>query len=128
MTELYRRRFPATPGAVPLVRHDLIDALNRVGLTDATLHPRIALTLTEATTNAVRHAYSPDRPDGHVEVTVTRASDNLTVMVRDEGVGMDDGMPPPGSGLGFAIMTSETQNLAVKSDGDGTIVALRFSI
>jgi hypothetical protein len=37
-------------------------------------------------------------------------------------------MPPPGSGLGFAIMTSETQDLAVKSDGAGTIVALRFSI
>jgi hypothetical protein len=49
-------------------------------------------------------------------------------MVKDEGQGMDRGMPPPGPGLGFAIMTSETQNLAVKSDGDGTIVALRFSI
>jgi anti-sigma regulatory factor (Ser/Thr protein kinase) len=128
MAELYRRRFRATPQAVPLGRHEVIDALNRVGLTDATLHARIALALSEATTNAVRHAYPPDHADGHIEVTATRASDSLTVMVKDEGQGMDNGMPPPGSGLRFAIMTSETQDLAVKSDGAGTIVALRFSL
>jgi hypothetical protein len=42
-------------------------------------------------------AYPPDRNDGKVEVTVTRASDSVTATVSDEGLGM--GKPHARSGV-----------------------------
>jgi anti-sigma regulatory factor (Ser/Thr protein kinase) len=59
MTELYRRRFPATPQSVPLARHDVVDAVTHAGLTDARARAALALAVTEALSNAVRHAYPP---------------------------------------------------------------------
>jgi anti-sigma regulatory factor (Ser/Thr protein kinase) len=128
MAELYRRRFPATPEAVPLARHDVLDILDQAGLADPTLRANVALAVSEATTNAVRHAYPPDRIDGHVDIAVTRAHDSVTVTVSDEGLGMDSRISPQGSGLGLLIMSAEAQDVAVKSDQAGTTVALRFTM
>jgi anti-sigma regulatory factor (Ser/Thr protein kinase) len=129
MTELYRRRFPATPEAVPVARHEVIDALTHAGLTSAALHANVALAVSEVVGNAVRHAYPPDRIDGHVDVAVTRADDNLTVTISDGGLGMEPRLPTQDSaGLGLAIMSAQAANLAVESDTTGTTVALGFSI
>lgn len=46
----------ATPDMVPVARHDVIDTLTPAGLTDPGLPAHVALALTEATANAVRHA------------------------------------------------------------------------
>jgi serine/threonine-protein kinase RsbW len=128
MAELYRRRLPATPQAVPLARHDVLDTLAQVGLADPTLRTNIALAVSEATSNAVRHAYPPDRIDGQLDIAVTRAHDSVTVTVSDEGLGMDSRMSPRGSGLGLLIMSAEAQDVAVKTDQGGTTVALRFTM
>lgn len=129
MTELYRRRFPATPEAVPAARHEVIEALAQAGLTSAELHANVASAVSEAVGNAVRHAYPPDRIDGHVDVAVTRADDSLTVTISDEGLGMEPRLPTQDSaGLGLAIMSAQAGNLAVESDTTGTTVALDFSI
>jgi serine/threonine-protein kinase RsbW len=128
MAELYRRRFAATPKAVPLARHDVIDTLAEAGLADPALRANIALAVSEATSNAVRHAYPPDRIDGHVDIAVTRTDDSVTVTVSDEGLGMDSRISPQGSGLGLSIMSAEAQDIAVTSDQAGTTVALRFAI
>jgi serine/threonine-protein kinase RsbW len=128
MAELYRRRFPATPEMVPVARHDVIDALTQAGLTDPGLHAHVALALTEATANAVRHAYPADRTERPVEVTVTRSTDVLLVTVADEGLGMDSRMPTGSGGMGLAIMGGQTQDLAIESDHAGTLVKLQFGI
>jgi anti-sigma regulatory factor (Ser/Thr protein kinase) len=128
MAELYRRRYSATRDAVPRARHDIIATLTQAGLTDARLHANVALAVSEATGNAVRHAYSPAGTDGHVEVTVTRATDILIVTVKDEGSGMDNSMPTEGGGLGLSIMSAQTRDLAIESNETGTTVKLRFRI
>lgn len=128
MAELYRRRFPAAPEAVPSARHDVMDTLTQAGLTDVSLRAKVALAVTEATANAVRHAYPPDCTDGHVDVAVARTSDSLTVTVSDEGLGVRSGAPSHGSGLGLSIMTAEAQEVAVETGESGTVVALWFDI
>ena len=128
MADLYRGRFSATPQAVPAARREVLAALTQAGLTDAELHARVALAVSEATGNAVRHAYPPDQADGHVEVAVTRAGDTVIITVSDEGLGMDSHTSAEGSGLGLLLMRDQTQDLAVESDGNGTRVALHFSV
>ena len=128
MAELYRRRFPATPDMVPVARHDVLDTLTQAGLTDAGLHAKVALAVTEATANAVRHAYPADRTDGPVEVAVTQTGDSLLVTVEDEGLGMDNRMPTKAGGMGLALMGDQTRNLAIESGRTGTVVKLRFGI
>lgn len=124
MSELCRTRFPAAPEAVPGARHAVVDSLAQAGLTDPGLHGRVALAVSEATANAVRHACPPGRTDGVVEVAVTRTGGTLTITVRDNG----RGVAGRGSGLGMSIMTAVAQDVAMQSGESGTVVTLRFSI
>jgi two-component sensor histidine kinase len=127
MFELYRERLSATPAAVRLARHGVSDALVRAGIADAALLADIALTVSEATTNAVRHAY-PDGSDGHVDVTVARTAESIIITVRDEGGGMNEALPETrGLGVGLALMYSQTERLEIESDSAGTVVTLHFT-
>ena len=128
MAELYRRRFRATPDMVPVARHDVRDALVQAGLIDPGLHANVALAVTEATANAVRHAYPADHAERPVEVTVTRATDILLVTVEDEGRGMVNRTPSEIGGMGLAIMGDQSRDLAIESDSSGTLVTLRFGV
>jgi anti-sigma regulatory factor (Ser/Thr protein kinase) len=127
MGEVYRQRLPATPAAVPLVRHGVSDALVRAGVADPALLADIALTVSEATTNAVRHAYPPGS-GGHVDVTAIQTAHNVIVTVRDEGGGMLEALQDsPKQGVGLALMNSQTEHLEIASDGTETIVTLHFA-
>jgi anti-sigma regulatory factor (Ser/Thr protein kinase) len=129
MAELFRRRYPANRSAVPRARHDILDVLTEAGLPDPSLRANVALAVSEATGNAVRHAYPPDHAAGHVEVTVTREPDTVTVTVCDQGSGMDHSLSTEqGAGLGLLIMRRQSRNLAIESDETGTIVELRFGV
>lgn len=128
MAELYRRRFPATPDMVPVARHDVRDALIRAGLTDPGLHANVALAVTEATANAVRHAYPADHAERPVEVTVTRSTDALVVTVEDEGSGIADGPATEAGGMGLAIMGDQSRDLSIDTGDTGTRVRLSFGI
>ena len=66
----------------------------------------LALALTELVTNAVEHGLA-GRDDGKVEIVATRTDELLTVEVRDNGVGLDEGKV--GSGLGTQIVRTLIQ-------------------
>jgi two-component system, sensor histidine kinase PdtaS len=86
----------------------------------------VALTVSEAVGNAVRHAYPADL-EGSVEVEADVEQRELVVYVRDEGVGMRDPSEDPGLGLGMTIMGALGQlRVGPRSDGPGTQVVLRF--
>jgi anti-sigma regulatory factor (Ser/Thr protein kinase) len=127
MLELYHERLPATPAAVRLVRHGVSDALTEAGVSDVGLLADIALAVSEATTNAVRHAY-PAGTDGHIEVIVIRTAERIAITVSDEGAGMEDALNHTGGlGVGLALMNSQTERLDIASDTTGTIVTLHFA-
>src|SRR3954452_4367281 len=61
----------------------------------------IALAVTEATTNAVLHAYRDSDEPGTVTVTAERENEHVCLYVRDEGSGLAPRVDSPGLGLGL---------------------------
>jgi anti-sigma regulatory factor (Ser/Thr protein kinase) len=97
-----------------------------MGFHDPDLHSKVSLALTEATGNAVRHAY-PEGATGDVHVAVDRTAEGIVIVVGDHGVGMRNGDGNAGSlGVGLMLMRAETASLAIESDATGTTVTLRF--
>lgn len=127
-SELYRERFPATPQAVRRARHDVLEALARSGFDDPQLLSDVALTVSEAVANAVRHAYPADDSAGEIDVTLTQAGEHIIVTVQDTGVGIGTHSSSDGLGLGLPIMHAQTDHLDVTSDTTGTTLSLRFKL
>jgi anti-sigma regulatory factor (Ser/Thr protein kinase) len=125
VSALFSRRYPADPESVRVARHAVLDALSAAGFRDADLHFKVALALTEATANVVRHAY-PHNAGGFLDVIVDRTADGVVISVADHGGGMDTNIGVPGLGVGLAIMRAQTTSLGVESDTSGTVVTLHF--
>jgi anti-sigma regulatory factor (Ser/Thr protein kinase) len=87
VTTLFLDRYPAERDSIPAARHAVIEALSGTGFSDPDLHSKVSLALTEATGNAVRHAY-PEGVTGHVDVAVDRTADGIVIVVSDHGGGM----------------------------------------
>ena len=108
-----------------MARHDVLDALMAAGFADPDLQSRVALALSEATGNVVRHAY-PQARDEYFEVVVNQIAGAVVIAVTDHGVGMDTRIGLPGMGLGLAIMRAQTTTVGIESNGSGTVVTLHF--
>jgi len=93
----------------------------------------IKTVVSEAVTNAIIHGYE-ENPHGLVELNVVLDGNLLKVVIKDNGVGIDDieqakqplfttKQEEERSGLGFMIMESFTDRFAVVSElGVGTTV------
>ncbi len=124
--EVFKQRVRATIDAVPAIRRDVRSFLRRRGVSDeSTLHA-IALAVTEAVANVVRHAYPGG--SGDVEVTAERRASHVEIQVRDAGVGIQEASAAPGAGYGLQIIRSEASDCAVHTGGRGTTVDLRFDL
>jgi anti-sigma regulatory factor (Ser/Thr protein kinase) len=124
----FSERYPASGSSVPLARHDVIRALTAAGFTDPDLHSRVALALSEATGNVVRHAY-PHDGNGHMQVVVNETGGAVVIAVTDYGVGVNNADTPNGlfsMGSGLALMRTQTSNLEIDADTSGTIITLHF--
>ena len=88
----------------------------------------VRLCVSEAVTNVVRHAYGRRR--GRVDIVVERDADELTVVVRDTGVGI----PPPGRrgdshGFGLKIIDELARESTISRPAEGgTEVAMALDL
>jgi serine/threonine-protein kinase RsbW len=88
----------------------------------------IALAVTEATTNAVLHAYR-DADAGSVMVEIERCDEFLCLYVRDEGSGLAPRVDSPGLGLGLGLIAQVSDGADVRSPAlGGTEIAMRFNL
>lgn len=118
--------YPAGPDAVGRARHTLSKFAVAAGA-DREQVDAVALAASEAVTNAVLHAYR-DKP-GSVHVTAAVVSEELWVLVGDDGVGLEPGPERPGLGLGLALIAQVSDELAVVSRAGGGIeVRMRFDL
>lgn len=91
----------------------------------------LALALTELVTNAVEHGLA-GRADGKVEIIAKRKEENLTIRVRDNGVGLPEGKV--GSGLGTQIVRTLIQGELSGTidwhtlEGEGTEVTIEVPL
>ena len=117
-----QQRVPADPDQVPRLRH-AATSFAAPYCDDDTLQA-VALVVTEACSNVVRHAY----PEGHGEFTLTARLDGIDIVfeVVDQGVGLDGSPPAEGLGMGLMLMR-RLAHAQITSNGQGTRVELRFS-
>jgi two-component sensor histidine kinase len=93
----------------------------------------LGLLVTEAITNAYKHAFE-GRLEGKIAVRVVRDSDKtLTLSITDDGVGFDPAtVGGDGLGLGRSLIEAFARQLhgelQVKSDRGGTEVQVRFAV
>ena len=89
----------------------------------------IALAITEATTNAVLHAYRDRDTPGAVAITAEAELEHVTFTVRDEGSGLAPRVDSPGLGLGLGLIAQVADAADVRTpETGGTEVVMRFAI
>ena len=101
-------------------QHIDIDFVGKFGMMPAQDATPLSLVLTELITNSVEHGFE-GRKEGHITISVGRSGSNLSVIVEDDGTGLDTeaqgGMArSSGSGLGTQII-----NTFVTNDFGGTV-------
>ena len=88
------------------------------------------LTLTEACSNAVRHAYPGG--DGTLVASIDVRDGAFHTLVRDAGRGMETVPPPPsrqGGGLGLKVIDALVDDVEIRSErGLGTEIAMALEI
>jgi anti-sigma regulatory factor (Ser/Thr protein kinase) len=120
-TSRVQQRVPADADQVPRIRH-AATAFAAAHCDDET-RMAVALAVTEACTNVVRHAY----PQGHGNLTLTARLDGpgLVFEVIDHGIGITAPSTAAGLGVGLQVMR-RLASTHIASDGHGTHVELRF--
>jgi len=118
-----RHVLTARPDAVPQARRLIRSYVDERCPNADAIREGVALAVSEAVGNAVRHAY-PDAP-GNVEITSRVAGDWLEVVVRDWGVGWRPSSDP-GLGLGIPLMETMAELSVAPAPGGGCTVSLRF--
>jgi anti-sigma regulatory factor (Ser/Thr protein kinase) len=85
----------------------------------------MALAVTEAATNAVRHAYPTD-PHGAFFLAAQTDGAELVVIVRDYGVGLHAPSAPGGLGVGLVVIDRLASSCQIAEGRPGTLVTMRF--
>jgi PAS domain S-box-containing protein len=124
----FRRRRPAVATTVPLLRRELTEWAQAVGVGDEPLQA-VRLAVSEALTNAVVHAFVKREP-GTVQLLASTGEDALEVRVIDDGAGMGPRPDSPGLGMGVPMIGKlcSTVDLCEGPDGKGTEVRMVFAI
>ena len=124
-TEAIQLRFPARSEYLLLARL----AVAAVGCRMA-LGPRdvadLKLAVTEACSNAIRHAYSAGRP-GEIELALVACDDRLELVVEDHGAGIvlplpQAAEPSEHGGMGIPLIRAVVDELEIERSPDGGTV------
>jgi serine/threonine-protein kinase RsbW len=121
--------YPATAEALGAARRRVVRIARQAGASPQALAD-IELAVSEATTNAVRHAYVSPGTRGEVFTISTRSHRGLfSVWVTDEGQGQIPNVPSPGLGLGLGLMARVCERVRIGVLKDGrTQVEMRFHL
>ncbi|MGB9185680.1 MAG: ATP-binding protein [Solirubrobacteraceae bacterium] len=118
--------YPAEPESVARARQALSEFAATAGA-DRKQVDAVRLAASEAMTNAVLHAYRGD--PGSVHVTAAVVSDELWILICDDGRGLEARPDRPGLGLGLALISQVSDELAVvPRAGGGVEVRMRFPL
>jgi anti-sigma regulatory factor (Ser/Thr protein kinase) len=132
MTEapVVRLDLPARPEGVGVVRQALVGVADGLALDGAVLADA-KMAVTEACTNAVVHAYEGAHGEGRLGVEMFADERALTVVVRDQGTGIQPRANREGTtalGLGLPLIAALSDAFEVRGGpGLGTEVRMTFS-
>jgi anti-sigma regulatory factor (Ser/Thr protein kinase) len=119
--------YPAVPAAVPLARRALTAVAAAAGAAGERLE-EIRLAVSEALTNAVVHAYR-DGEAGRFHVTAAVASNELWVLIGDDGRGLHAWNDSRGLGIGLSLISGLSNDFSIVTRASGgTEVQMRFDL
>jgi serine/threonine-protein kinase RsbW len=78
----------------------------------------VRLAVSEAVSNVVVHGYR-DRATGTFTVSIDWGPDELRVVVRDDGCGMQPRPDSPGAGLGLPLIANVVESFSVIAPPEG---------
>ena len=117
---------PAEPASVTLARGYIREFAESHGVRPEEVVD-LTLAVTEAVTNAVIHAYI-DREPGTIRVQAITGADELTVVVTDDGRGMQPRADSPGLGLGLPTIGRLAALVDLREPpGGGTELSMTFA-
>jgi anti-sigma regulatory factor (Ser/Thr protein kinase) len=114
--EELRCSYPADPQAVCLARDEFAALAGRHGATGDQI-AEIRLLMSEAVSNAVRHAY-PDEP-GPVYAMAAVSAGQVTMLVSDDGVGPRIRSCEPGAGWGWPLIAALSDQFTIRRRSNG---------
>jgi anti-sigma regulatory factor (Ser/Thr protein kinase) len=118
--------YPANPDSVGSARHRLTDFAAAAGATERQVEA-VRLASSEALTNAVLHAYRGQA--GSIHMTAALVSNELWVLIADDGIGLEPRADRPGLGLGLGLIAQLSDHLAIAPRASGgTEVRMRFNL
>jgi serine/threonine-protein kinase RsbW/stage II sporulation protein AB (anti-sigma F factor) len=121
----------ATADSVGAARRAVAAYCERLGAARP-LTDRVMLSVSEAVTNALVHAYRHvDEPSSErIELEARREDEALIVIVRDFGCGMAPRLDSPGLGLGLPLIAASTSSMQIDTPGAGgcTEVSMEFAL
>ena len=117
------------PAVVGALRRELVAYARQLGASEDSCDA-IALAVSEALTNVVRHAYLGQEPGPIIIEARPEGLDRLLVRVCDEGRGPLPRADSPGLGLGLGVMAqvAEEFSISTRHGRRGTVVTLGFSL
>jgi serine/threonine-protein kinase RsbW len=124
--ERLRERLPAYPESIGLLRRTVVDFADTCGACERQRED-IAIAVSEALTNVVKHAYVDRDTPGDITVQAFLRGRALVVEVCDEGVGMRT-RDSHGVGSGLRIMFRLTDRLEFTDTMSGARVRMTFAI
>jgi serine/threonine-protein kinase RsbW len=110
--------YEAEPASVAEARHAVAE-FAAAGGANATQIDAVRLAVSEAVTNAVLHAYRGGR--GPIHVTAALGGSELSVLVADEGGGMQPEADRPGLGLGLRLISQVCDDMSIVPRSAGGI-------
>jgi anti-sigma regulatory factor (Ser/Thr protein kinase) len=117
---------PAAPVSVREARETIAEIAGRAGASARKIED-IRLCVSEAVANVVRHAYV--RTEGDLTITVERTGPELTVIVRDDGVGLGAFRQDGDLGYGLRIIDELTTRCSITSAPNvGTEIRMVFAL
>jgi anti-sigma regulatory factor (Ser/Thr protein kinase) len=121
--------YPATAVAVGAARRDVAEIARAAGAS-RDIVADVQLAVSEASTNAVVHAFTRAGTRGDSFIVATRSQDaRLSVWVIDEGQGVTPDTPSPGIGLGLGLLARLCERLVIGVLEDGrTQIEMRFAL
>ena len=124
--EAFNQSYPAVPEAVPLARRAVAAVAEAAGAAGERLD-EIRLAVSEALTNAVVHAYRGEA--GRFQVTAAVASDELWIVIGDDGRGLHAWNDSRGLGIGLSLISGLSDDFAIVTRASGgTEVQMRFDL
>ena len=116
----------AAPDLIPAFRHRASDFAAANGATPKVV-AAVALAITEAVTNVVKHAHEPGATDRGIWLTGSVADDLLEITVSDQGRGFRESASP-GLGVGLSIIADMSAELDIDQGPAGTELRMRFAL